>query len=219
MEARIVPIGVLVIRLAVRFVDCEEVVIRLAGLSLVLIGSLAGPALSAEQVLTLDPEATEITFLLEATGHDVHGQLFLESGEIRFDMDSGAASGEIAVDARKAGTGNRKRDKTMHRKVLASERFPLFVFRPTGVEGESLESGASQLTLSGTLDIHGEEHPISIPIQFEHESGRVSSNAVFVVPYVDWGMHRPNILFLKVAPAVEVRIKTEGNLSVSSGLP
>lgn len=193
--------------------------IRLATLLLVTTWAVAGPALAAEQVLTLDPEATEITFLLDATGHDVHGRLFLESGEIRFDLDSGTAQGEVTVDARRTDTGNRMRDKTMHKKVLESERFALFVFRPTGVEGQLSEGGKSELTLAGAFAIHGDEHPVLIPIQVENENGRISAMASFVVPYVDWGLHRPNVLFLKVAPQVEVRIEAKGSLAASAGRP
>ena len=144
---------------------------RRAALSLALTCSLAGPVFAAEQVLTLDPEATEITFSVGATGHAVHGRLFLEAGEIRFDLESGAAGGEITVEARRADTGNKRRDRTMHEKVLESERFPLFVFRPSSVEGELAMSGTSELTLAGTLAIHGGEHPVSIPIRLSRPSG------------------------------------------------
>lgn len=171
-----------------------------------------GPMSAAEQVLVLDPETTDITFSVAATGHIVHGRLFLEAGEIRFDQKSGVASGEITVDARKAATGNKKRDKAMHQKVLESERFSLFVLRPVSVEGALAEDGASELILEGRLTIHGDEHTVSIPIKVQNESGRISATATLTVPYVDWGLHRPRVLFFKVAPEVEVRIETRATL-------
>ncbi len=183
-----------------------------AALSLAVTCSLAGPVVAAELVLTLDPEATEITFSVGATGHVVHGRLSLDAGEIRFDLDSGVADGEITVDARKADTGNKKRDKTMHAKVLESEQFSFFVFRPASVQGELSEDGSSELTLSGKLAIHGDEHEISIPIQIKAEDGRIYATAEFVVPYVDWGLHRPGVFLLKVAPEVEVRIEATATL-------
>ncbi len=181
--------------------------------------SVSGPALAAEQVLIIEPQATEIEFTLGATGHDVHGRLFLESGQIQFDLETGAATGEVAIDVRKAVTGNKKRDKTMHRKVLESERFPLFVFTPTGIEGELRSSGASELTLSGTLAIHGDDHPVSIPVRLERQGDRVSASATLTVPYVEWGLHQPNVLFLKVSPEVEVHIEVRANLGPAPRVP
>ena len=94
-----------------------------------------GPAVAAEQILRLDPGATQIGFLLESTFHDVHGTLFLDRGEIRFDMESGEAAGEIVLDARRTVSGNTKRDKKMHKKVLVTKTFPEIRFRADRVEG------------------------------------------------------------------------------------
>lgn len=193
--------------------------IRLITQTILVTWGLAGTALAAEQVLTLDPAATEIDFVLDAAGHKVRGKLFLVSGRIRFDLDSGAADGEVRIDARKADTGNKRRDKTMHKKVLESARYPLFVFIPTSVEGTLSETEASELTLVGTLSIHGDEHPFSIPVQVEQDGDVVSASATFIVPYADWGLYRPSVLFFKVAPEVEVRIEAKGSLSSAAGVP
>ncbi len=190
---------------------------RLAALSWALGWSLLGPVFAAEQILTLDPEATEITFALEATGHSVQGRLFLESGEIRFDLETGAVDGEVVADAPKTVTGNKRRDRTMHNKVLESERFPSIVFRVTGVEGKLSETGVSELTLDGMMAIHGEEHPVSVPVRVEKDNGRILVRASLVVPYVEWGLHRPSVLFLKVAPEVEVRIEARATLAPAAG--
>ena len=187
-------------------------------LILALACAFAGPAPALEQVLALEPEATAITFLLDATGHKVNGRLFLESGEIRFDLESGTADGEVTIDARRADTGNRRRDKTMHSKVLESERYPLFSFRPTSIEGKMEATEASTLTLTGMLALHGSEHPFSIPVRVEQDADQVYATATFLVPYAEWGLHRPSVLFFKVAPVVEVRIEAKGSLATASGL-
>jgi polyisoprenoid-binding protein YceI len=189
---------------------------RPVALALAVAYSLAGPAHAVERTLNLEPKATVIAFSVGATGHVVHGSLFLDTGEVRFDLESGLADGEIRVDARKAETGNKKRDKNLHVKVLESERFPFFVFRPTTVQGEFSGSGSSELTLSGKLTIHGDEHDLEIPIQTKTVDGRLFATAEFVVPYVKWGMHRPSVFLLKVAPEVEVRIETTATLRPSA---
>lgn len=171
------------------------------------------PLAAAEHTLVLDAGRTEVAFSLAATGHDVHGTLHLREGAVTFDPDTGVASGQIAIDARRAETGNRKRDEDMHAKVLDSESFPLFLFRPERVEGEWSEAGTESLRLHGTLAIHGAEHPLTLPAEVTVDEGRVEAVATFAVPYVEWGMHNPSVLFLRVADTVEVTVRAVGTLA------
>ena len=41
----------------------------------------------------------------------------------------------------------------------------------------------------------------------------VSFRSHFSVPYVDWGMQNPSVLFLTVAKQVEIDIATEGRIT------
>ena len=178
--------------------------------SLTIIAGGIAPAGAAEHVLTFDPGSTSITFHLDATGHDVEGSFALREGKIRFDAETGQASGGISVNVAGAATGNQKRDKTMHTKVLESSAFPLFVFHADRVEGHVPESGAAELKLHGRMEIHGGEHPLVMPAHVEVVGGHVKATSRFSIPFVDWGMHDPSILFLRVAKAVDVTVTTEG---------
>ncbi len=173
---------------------------------------LTVPALGAEQVLNLEAESTRVTFTLEATGHDVAGTLFLHTGRIRFDAESGVASGEVSIDARRADTGHKKRDKTMHNKVLDSGHHPLIVFRPERLEGEIAGEGASEVQLHGTVTLLGADHPLTLPTTVEIAGGEVTARTTFAVPYVEWGLHDPSIIFLRVAKVVDVTIAATGTL-------
>lgn len=184
--------------------------------TLTALAALPGAARAEELVLSFDPETTHVTFDLQATGHDVEGVLYLQGGEVRFDPATGAASGEISIDATRADTGNKKRDKTMHNKVLESEEFPLMVFRPERVEGSFEPHGASELQLHGALTLHGQEHPVVLPVTVEADAGRVKARSEFPVPYVEWGLENPSFLFFKVADEVEVVVETEGTLAPSA---
>ncbi len=175
--------------------------------------ALALPALAAERVLELAPDATRVTFTLGATGHDVAGTLYLQAGRIRFDPETGVASGEIAIDARRAETGHQKRDKTMHKKVLESEQHSLIVFAPDRLEGEIALEGTSAVQLLGTVTLLGKEHPLTLPATVAIEGGEVTARATFAVPYVEWGLHDPSLLFLRVAKVVDVTIAAAGTLT------
>lgn len=179
---------------------------------LVATAAVSTPAGAEELTLRLDPAATEVSFHVDATGHDVHGDFALQSGEIRFDPDTGTASGEIRVDAASAKTGNGSRDKEMNHEVLESDSFPLFVFRPERVTGELAREGASEVQLSGQLDVHGSVHPVTLPAKVEIDGDHVTARASFPVPYVEWGMKKPGFLFLKVAPVVSVDVDATGSL-------
>jgi polyisoprenoid-binding protein YceI len=171
------------------------------------------PADAGERVLRLDADTTRVEFLLDATGHNVEGSFALGQGEIRFDPQSGKASGEISITAAGAETGNKKRDKTMHTKVLESERYPAFVFRVTEIDGTVPEAGAADVKLHGTLSIHGAEHPMVLPAHVDVTGDRLQGTTEFAVPYVEWGMHDPSFLFLRVAKEVQIKVSIEGRLS------
>lgn len=171
------------------------------------------PARGEERLLSLDPAATAVHFTVTATGHDVEGSFHVTSGAVRFDSATGVASGEIRVDALSAETGNGSRDKTMRGDVLETERFPLFVFTPEHIVGAVPASGEGQVELRGTIALHGASHPLTVPAKVHLEGGRLKLTAEFAVPYVEWGLHNPSVLFLKVADVVQVKIDGEGTLS------
>ncbi len=175
---------------------------------------LAVPAARAEeQTLTLDPTATAVHFSVEATGHDVHGSFHITGGAVRFDPATGAAAGEIRVDALSAETGNGSRDKTLRGDVLETERFPVFVFTPERLIGALPESGAAKVELRGVVALHGAAHPMTLPATVDVSGDRIKLSAEFLVPYVEWGLHNPSIMFLRVADVVQVRIEGEGTLA------
>jgi polyisoprenoid-binding protein YceI len=181
---------------------------------------LSAVSLRAEQrVLVLDPAASKVSFVLGATGHDVEGNLALQSGRIVFDPATGAASGEIAIDLKSAATGNKSRDNTMHEKVLETGKWPVAVFRAEKLRGAVAPAGTSQVTLDGTLSFHGADHKVSLPAKVEAENGRLKAESRFPIPYVEWGLHDPSVMFLRVEKVVTVKVQAEGRLEGAGAEP
>ena len=170
------------------------------------------PVCAAEHTLRLDADKTRVGFTLGATAHTVRGTLVLSAGEIQFDPASGIASGEVLFDARRTETGNAKRDKKMHAKVLESEEYPHIVFMPERVEGELAETGHSEITVHGSVLIHGDEHPVELKANILRDGDRVSGTFSFTVPFVAWGMRDPSMFVLRVAKEVEVTVELQGSL-------
>jgi polyisoprenoid-binding protein YceI len=170
---------------------------------------------AAQSAIVLDPEASEVSFILQATGHVVRGGFQVKSGELRLESEGGTIVGEIILEAKSAQTGNERRDKSMHRKVLESELYPQIVLRAERFEGNLAPSGASVIELFGTISLHGADHPMTMNLAIEIEGDRFSAESTFSIPYVEWGLRDPSVLFLRVAKAVEVTVRTRGTISPS----
>jgi polyisoprenoid-binding protein YceI len=183
-----------------------------ATLVLILTVIAVRPTPAEELLLVLDPEASEVSFGLETTLHHVDGSLHLDRGEIRFDLDTGAASGEVVIDAARAETGNDARDKKMHKSVLESALYPTITFEPQSISGEIGPDGRGNLTLEGQLSIHGDRHPLSLEADVTLEGGRATGETRFDIPYAEWGMKNPSLLLIRVAKDVQIELVAVGRL-------
>lgn len=178
---------------------------------LLLPGGVSGWA--RERTLTLDPQATEIRFTLDATLHTVRGTARLVRGTVRFQDLPGAVEGEVVVDARSAQTGNAARDAKMHEEILLSQERPLIVLTPERIEGQLRAEGPSALTLHGTLRLAGQDHRVELPLEVEFEGEQARARTRFAIPYVAWGLKDPSGFFLRVGKEVTVSVETVGTLT------
>lgn len=177
----------------------------------------AGAARAQQVAFRFDAASTKIGFTLGATLHTVHGTMQLERGEIRFDPATGNASGEVVVDATSAQTGNKSRDRKMHQEVLQSAKFPQIVFTAEHVSGAIQRTGETQLQVSGTFELDGKKHPMTLAVSLDRPAtgGMVDARTRFAVPYVQWGLKNPSTLFLRVSDRVNMEIDAAGQLSGS----
>jgi polyisoprenoid-binding protein YceI len=173
----------------------------------------AAPAAAEPYRLELDPALTEISFTLGARLHTVRGRFTLASGEIAFDPETGAASGEVRVDARSGDTGIDRRDRVMHEEVLDSAAHPLLVLRPERIEVARREDDALSGTLYGRFEVRGASHPIELAFEGtrQGESARVAVR--FDVPWVAWGLPDPSNVVLSVEKTLAVAVSAGGRLA------
>ena len=185
------------------------------GMTVALLFAASG-ALAEPRHLALDAAASEVTIDLPATGHDVHGAFRIRGGAIDFDPAAGTASGEIVVEAASGETGNGSRDKTMRDDVLEAPKFPDIRFVAERFVGDLPASGSGEVELVGKLSVHGAAHPLSLKAKVTVEGSRLRVKTTFPVPFLDWGMKDPSVLFLRVEPVVLVAVSAEGELSGSA---
>ncbi|HYN14595.1 MAG TPA: YceI family protein [Terriglobales bacterium] len=189
---------------------------RLLNAGLVVLAAVLAvgqPGRAQETTLSLDPEKTTVSFTLEATLHTVHGTFRLKSGAIRFDPSTGAANGTVVIDAASGQTWNKRRDHTMHRDVLQSERYPEVTFTPTRVAGNILPQGESSVQVEGVLRLLGTDHAITLPFLVQASGSELRATTRFVIPYAAWGLKNPSTFFLHVADKVELSIAASGKLT------
>ena len=170
------------------------------------------PAQAEQRTFTLDPAQSKIEFTLGATMHAVHGSFLLKRGRIQFDDATGAASGELVVDAVSGESGNNGRDKDMHQKVLESAKYSEIVFTPQHIKGAVSADGRSQVDVDGQFTLHGQSRPMTLTIQLQLQGGAGSADTTFPVIYKEWGVKNPSTFLLHVSDRAEISVHAVGKL-------
>jgi polyisoprenoid-binding protein YceI len=179
--------------------------------TVVLISAHLAPAQNRSLKVLLDPAQTQIHWKVSSGLHPTHGTFKLKSGEFLFNPATGIAEGEILVDATTGESGNAARDKRMQDEVLESNRYPAIFFHPTQVKGEFRPvEGMQELEGVGTFNIHGADHPLSLPLKVQVVAGVVTATTKFTVPYVAWGMKDPSKFLLRVSKQVDIEVTAKG---------
>ena len=175
-----------------------------------LFPSLTCLAQSQELRLQFSPSTTTINFTLGDILHTVHGSFHLKSGDLQYDAGTAAVRGSLVVDATSGQSGNRIRDRRMHREILESERFPEVTFRPDRVEGKVASSGTSTVQVHGVFSVHGADHELIMPVQVQVFADHWVADSNFTVPYVKWGIKNPSNFLLRVSESVEIEVHATG---------
>jgi polyisoprenoid-binding protein YceI len=106
------------------------------------------------------------TGFFSAFAHNHEIEAPIESGEV---AESGTSSVELHVDARKlrvldpgasADTRAQVQKTMLGPQVLDTERFPKIHFQSTEVEAK----GTDHWLVHGTLDLHGQSHPVTVDV-------------------------------------------------------
>src|SRR5690349_21212270 len=136
---------------------------------------LAAPSFGQALVVQLEPESTHIDFTLGDILHTVRGTFRLQSGELRLDPATGAASGLIVVDATSGDSDSKARDSRMHKNILESDKYPEITFAPDRVIGKLNIQGASDVELHGLFTIHGAAHELTAPVHAQIDGDRLTA--------------------------------------------
>jgi polyisoprenoid-binding protein YceI len=182
-----------------------------------LLALLSALAASAQTyAFELAPQQSKVAFTLGDVLHTVHGDFQLKSGAVHFDTATGAASGLLVVDARSGDSGNKSRDRKMHKEILESAKFPEITFAPQHVRGQVPQEGKALVTMDGIMTLHGQPHEISIEVPVEVHAGQAVADMNFIVPYVKWGLKNPSTFILRVDDKVTINVHAVGRLATAN---
>jgi polyisoprenoid-binding protein YceI len=175
-------------------------------------GMLLAADLRQPAAFVIDPVRTHVEFVLGSTLHTIHGTFRLTRGDLHFDPATGAAGGELAVDAGSGDSGSAARDKRMNNSILETPKFPEVVFRPDHVEGTVAPQGKSRVQLRGMFWLHGTAHEMTVPLTVDANNGEYQATATFAIPYVKWGLKNPSTLILRVNDKVDITVHTVAHM-------
>jgi polyisoprenoid-binding protein YceI len=185
--------------------------------SLLMLGILicATSALAQQVVFQVDPMQSNVEFTLGDVLHTVHGSFKMRPSTVQMDPEAGTASGAFIVDATSGNSGSNGRDKKMHKEILESAKYPEIRFTLQSIHGAIPANGTAQVQLSGTLNLHGSDHPFTVTAPVQVTNGHASADVHFTVPYVQWGLKNPSTFILRVSDKVDMVVHAIGNVTTA----
>ena len=145
-------------------------------------------------VIQLDPQHTNVKFVLLGNLHDTDGRFALKRGTIAIDVNNGNAGGQIVIDATSEDSREHLRDAIMRNAILDARHYPEIVFIPQRVEGDRDLQGNLYGRIKGLMQLHGSMHEIGTEFQGHLSGDELIAQCTFLVPYVQWGLESPNVL-------------------------
>jgi polyisoprenoid-binding protein YceI len=165
------------------------------------------------QTFTINPDASEVKMTLKTTHEVVHGGFHIQSGSIEFDRSAPEMSGSVVVFAGSGKTGNDSRDKRMNKEILQVERHTTVSFEPKSYAGVIAPSGDSTIQVTGIFTLLDTPHEITIPMLVHLEGATATAKAHFLVPYIQWGLKDPSLLFWRADKDVAIDLLLTGQIS------
>ncbi len=148
---------------------------------------LAPLAQAQTQSIQLDPARTTIRFSAGSIER-VRGTFQLKGSMLAVNSQTGIAQGEILVDPLSEKSNNAKLDAKIKNETLEANTYPGIFFHPEKVSGVlPAADGASTMTLEGSFNIHGADHPLTVAVHAVRSGQDYTFSTSFTVPYVQWG--------------------------------
>jgi polyisoprenoid-binding protein YceI len=163
-------------------------------------------ATAAPLVLTA-PASGGVGFRGESSAGAVVGRL----GNFSATLDLDAGTGRFEADPTSLHTGLGPRDQRMLLYALDVVTFPELRFEVARIDGASGgEASSQQLTLHGTLLVHGVSRAMAIQATLQREGDSVRLRGEVPIVLADFAIPDPSVLIARFAPSVTVTFDLTG---------
>lgn len=122
-------------------------------------------------------------------------------GTVRWNAQTGEASGKVCVDLDRFDSGNILRDAD------ARGVFDTNQNKESCLEVERLTQTGDEATLSGTLEISGTRRPVRFVGKLTREGNAYRYQGKLNTSFSEWNLKRPSLFFLNINDPIEVRIE------------
>ena len=173
-------------------------------------------ATSAGEFVVRPGGENKVVFVSKATIEGFEGRTKQLEGHLVLDPENlgDTVSVHLEVDLASLDTGIAKRNKHMRENHLETAKYPKAVFDGLSVRGPAgarLEPGKpATLDVEGTFTLHGVSRRLRIQAEATYDpkagGGRIAFHTAFPVTLADYGISRPEFLFLKLAETQQVRV-------------
>lgn len=175
----------------------------------------ARATLAAEFVVRPGGE-NKVVFVSKATVEGFEGKTKQMDGHLVLDPANmgDTLSVHLEVDLASLDTGIARRNKHMRENHLETAKYPKAIFEGISVHGPAggkLEPGKpATFDVEGTFSLHGVSRRLRISVEATYEpkagGGRIAFHTAFPVALADYGISRPEFLFLKLSETQQVRV-------------
>ena len=181
--------------------------------AILVLSALSATSLAAQsETFRVDPEKSQIHFLLGDVLHTVRGTFRVKEGTIRLDEKTGALQGKVVIDAASGDSGSTARDRKMKAEILEVQKYPLIAFSPKRLMSNIAPIGDSSTEVDGDFNLHGAPHTVTVPMNIHIDGQHWRASVHFIVPYVKWGLKDPSTFILRVGKEVSIDLELSGDL-------
>ncbi len=165
--------------------------------------------------LKVDPDQSTISTSVAEPAAWIRGNavgtFHIIDGEVSFDFAhiQSTAKVRIIIDATSYRSSSASRDRSVSSTSLESDKFPAIGFESKSVIGVVM-TGSNEGTaiVNGLLTLHGETHPISVPVHATlGPSGAFVGDGEVKFNYEEFGVKVPQVMFGALLAGDEVTVR------------
>lgn len=197
--------------------------------AILTVGTFAFSSAAAAEFTVRPGKETKVAFVSRAAMEKFEGKTNQMHGTITVDPSSlvDTATVRFEVDLASLDTGIKMRNTHMRENHLHTAKYPKAVFEGASLPGRTPVALApdrpTTLDVEGSFTLHGTSRRIKIAVEVTYRPtpapGHIEFRTEFPVALADYGIERPQFLFLKLADVQTVRVSGVAMGTLATAMP